>query len=245
MITINFGVFGQAQIVLASSDYATEILGDSPDYYYRFGEASGTTATDETGTTDGTYGGSFPPTLGSSGLLTGDSDTAALFGGNGQMVSNVSTYDGSSAISIECWFHSSSYNTSSTNDYILSVPEGSVSNGIDFQINNNTLFVNLVHSGGFSFGDISASLTDNVTYHCVVTYDGTNLRGYLNGSEMSGSPDANSGTLNAAQASIVAGTISGGASAFGFVGTVDEVAVYSSVLSAAQVLSHYNTGTGV
>ena len=59
-------------------DIETLIEGYSPTMYLRFGEASGTTATDEMSNHDGTYTGG--PTLGQEGLVAGDADTCVLIG---------------------------------------------------------------------------------------------------------------------------------------------------------------------
>jgi Concanavalin A-like lectin/glucanases superfamily len=61
--------------------YAEETLLDPTLVaYWRFGESSGVVAVDELGNTNGTYVGS--PTLGVSGLIIGDTDTAVNFADN-------------------------------------------------------------------------------------------------------------------------------------------------------------------
>lgn len=59
---------------LASSAYETAVLANSPSVYYRLGESSGTTATDDSGNSvTGTYSGSGV-TYGVTGTLSGDAD---------------------------------------------------------------------------------------------------------------------------------------------------------------------------
>lgn len=60
------------------SQFASEVLADSPLLYWRIGESSGTTAVDSSGNgRDGTYFGS--PTLGVPGMIRGDANTTASF----------------------------------------------------------------------------------------------------------------------------------------------------------------------
>src|SRR5207245_2849368 len=60
--------------------YAGTVLNDNPLGYWRLGEPGGTTLVDATSNhLDGSYSGT--PTLGVTGALTGDPDTAASFNG--------------------------------------------------------------------------------------------------------------------------------------------------------------------
>src|SRR5438552_2561394 len=65
--------------------YQTEVLSDAPALYLRFGEAAGTNTADASGNgRDATFSGSV--TLGQTGALATDSDTAVLFDGvNGKV----------------------------------------------------------------------------------------------------------------------------------------------------------------
>lgn len=60
------------------SQFASEILADSPLLYWRLGESSGSTAVDASGNgRDGTFGGA--PIFGINSLTRGDADTATYF----------------------------------------------------------------------------------------------------------------------------------------------------------------------
>jgi hypothetical protein len=64
---------------VAQAAYVDVVDGLNPLGYWRLGESSGTTATDYAGSQNGTYGGGV--TLGATGALSGDSDTAVTFDG--------------------------------------------------------------------------------------------------------------------------------------------------------------------
>ena len=81
--------------------YAQEVLADNPVAYWRLGEASGTTAVDETGSHDGTYSG---VTLGATGLLAGDTDTAVEFNNSTDYIEVADHADFEvSTFTFECW----------------------------------------------------------------------------------------------------------------------------------------------
>lgn len=62
----------------AAADYKSTVLADSPLFYYRLGESSGSTAYDEVAaSSNGTYYNT--PTLGQTGAISGDSNTSVLF----------------------------------------------------------------------------------------------------------------------------------------------------------------------
>jgi len=77
------------------------------------------------------------------------------------------------------------------------------------------------------------------TYHVVGTFDGTTQRLYVNGAQVASAALSGSATTNTR--ALVIGSWDG-ASEF-FAGTIDEPAVYGTVLSAAQVAAHYRAGT--
>ena len=101
--------------VTVGSPYAAAVLGDGAVAYWRFGEASGSTAEDASGTLDATYVG--PPTLGAAGLID-DTDTAADFDGttdsvvvpNDALINTAGPYTGRT---VELWFHADAVNRAS------------------------------------------------------------------------------------------------------------------------------------
>jgi len=74
-LAVLLGLVGQT----AEGAYVDVVDDLDPTGYWRMGESEGTTATDRAGSNHGTYGGDT--TLGVTGALAGDSDTAVDFGG--------------------------------------------------------------------------------------------------------------------------------------------------------------------
>ena len=90
--------------------YRSQVLADEPLAYWRLGEPSGTSAADASGNGNtGTYGGS--PTLGATGALAGDTDTATSFDGVNDNVSvpNNAALNLNGSFSIEFWAKQTSF----------------------------------------------------------------------------------------------------------------------------------------
>jgi len=79
-------LFRYTPIIASGSEFSTVMSGLSPNSWWRYGEDSGTTATDEQGNADGTYVGT--PTLDQTGLIADDANTAVLFNGSSQYVNH-------------------------------------------------------------------------------------------------------------------------------------------------------------
>jgi hypothetical protein len=230
----------------ASLTYVQEVLLDQPVAYWRFGEASGTTAYDSSGHgNDGTYEGTV--TLGTLGAIANDPNTAATFDGmTGFMnAGNVFEFAGAGACSFEAWvdpviddsFHEvlsrSDGQGGSTSGYLMYIEPDSDPAMMDFAI----------YSGGE--GNIAESNTtiDGGAYtHVVGVYDGSNVYIYANGVLLM--QHATSLTIPTTVNPFVVAAQSGGMTDW-FHGAIDEVAVYGAVLPASRILVHYRVGIGL
>lgn len=218
--------------------YSAEVLADSPLLYWRLGDASGTTATDSSGNgRNGTYVGS--PTLGATGLLTSDADTAVNFdGANDGADYSGSILSAASAASIEFWVK------------VDALPGGTarpVDTGPEFALFSLDSSGNLlcrIDPSGAGTADSTKALSVGVRYHVVATFDGASpgtARVYIDGA-LHGT--ASIGTTATVTANVLAvGKTAGSASRF-FDGTVDELAIYGTVLSPTRIAAHYDAGSG-
>jgi len=80
-------VFALFAFEAAQAAYVDVVDTLNPLGYWRLGESSGTTATDRAGSYSGTYNGGV--TLGTTGAIGGDSDTAATFDGSNDMIIDI------------------------------------------------------------------------------------------------------------------------------------------------------------
>ena len=223
------GATTNSRVTVPSIDgYAATVLGTAGLVsFWRLGETSGATAADSTGTNPGTYVNGV--TLNAASLVTHDTDPAASFDGVNDYVTvpDSASMSPTSAMSLEAWVKPSdvsTYRTIGTKDWLLRIDNPAEGNEFSF----------FVHIGGGWEPRVKSGVvpTTNTTYHVVGTYDGSNLRIYVNGQ------------LKATQART--GSIDDGTGAFNigvspwWSGPIDDVALYNVALSATQIQAHYD-----
>lgn len=221
--------------IAGTTDYRSTILADSPVAYWRLGEASGTTASDEIGSSDGSYGGDT--TYGVTGALTGDSNTSVSFAGSTTQydaitVSSLTTASYSSGITIEFW---ANWDSTSYSGF-----------GIEaYRDSNNRIFLDARGSSphwdfrisGTWYSAVGAGFQDGWHLYAF-THDGTNAKTYRDGVLQ------NTQSASATPFDPTSMGIGQGAAGYNvFTGGIDEVAIYNSALSATDLLAHYTAGT--
>lgn len=228
----------------ASATYESVVLADSPSFYWRLGESSGTSAVDATANgRDGTYVNT--PTLGVTGAVSGD--TAVTFNGSNQRVSltYAAMVPASPGVTIEFW---SKHTTTSTVAVCGNFNDGSTE---CLQVEFNTtqggagnIRAYLAQGGLFNyFYTTGLSLNDGEWRHFVVTTDFTSSSGeiYINGSAATVTRAGSSlGTYANWQYDWIVGARNQrGTINEWFPGSIDEFAFYPSILSSTQVAAHY------
>jgi autotransporter-associated beta strand protein/parallel beta-helix repeat protein len=222
--------------IMPADYYGNAVVSSGPAGYWHLDETGGTTAADASGNgNQGIY--SSGVTLGISGVLPTVSDNAAQFHGNNDSLSIPDNAAFKPAqITVEAWVKpdpASPYyrglvvktSNAGWGDGYGIVRVGGDNTNIRFFVNNyNTTQV----QGAIAVGQWS---------HVVGTYDGANLKLYING-VLAGSL-AYSGPINHSTAPLLIGS---GGSGYDWLGTIDETAVYGRALSAAEIQGHYLHG---
>ncbi|CAN5138836.1 hypothetical protein BH09ACT1_BH09ACT1_05760 [soil metagenome] len=234
------------------SNYARAVYSDSPTWYYRLGESSGT-ATNYAGpiantTKTNAVIQAAPATVGSgvtrsvAGAITGDTNAAMQFNGSSssRVFAPQQTWADDS-ISVEAWFK-----TTTASGKIVGFGDSASAN------NSGTQDRSLYLDGGRVIWNVNDGAQRNLQ-------SGTGMNNgawhYVVGSV---GPDGMylyvDGVLVSARAATIKGAsywgywhIGGDTTPAGnqnFTGAIDEVAVYKNPLSAAQVAAHYSAGRG-
>jgi RHS repeat-associated protein len=209
-----------------STGYGGVVEQDSPSRFYRLDETSGTVMKDYSGNcSDGSYYHATPV----SGALLTETDGATQATGEGYNMAFASASglpSGNSSRTIEAWFNASgSFNSG---DYIVSYGDLSL-------VEYSTYIAFTINGQEYDF-DVAGPLTDgNWHYMALAFTDVDSSHGsatlYLDGSKVATQSTVNA--VTAADGILHVGPINDGTMA------VDEVAIYSTTVSAAQVKAHY------
>ena len=210
--------------------YRNIVLADSPRAYWRLDDTSGTTAVDASGNgLDASYGSGI--TLGSSGALGNDTNSAATFGTSSVVSRSIVTTQ-TAGVTLEAWIY---WTGTSAASYFL-YNGNAASNGFGLYVSNGSCGAGsslyLLLGGSLCNGINSAgTVPTNQWTHVALTLETNNtFTIYVNGVAK------RTGSANFVAPS---GTTSVGNS---FAGKIDEVAIYNTALSASRILAHYNAG---
>jgi len=226
------------------SAYALRVINDGAFDYWRLGETSGTKAIDSAGTSDMTEGSTV--SHGVAGAIVGDSNAASGFNGANTGAAQASTFAPPlDNLTIEAWFKT----TAKTGGKIVGMGNDNTtkpSTNVDRQIyldNAGHVIFGVATSPTAKHAVISSTTySDGAWHQAVATLSSAGMVLYVDGVSV--------GT----NASVTAGQELwgywriGGDSLAGWpnvptkqyiVGSIDEVALYPTALSAAQVAQHY------
>jgi hypothetical protein len=219
--------------------YQGQVLARSPALYLRHGEAAGsTTMVDSSGNgRNGAYNGS--PTLGVAPLIANDSDTAVTMNASGQFaeIGYATWMAGWTSFTLMGWIKRASIGSYHT----ILARDNTGSNGPwRLRVNDtNHLEFLLWHTGLTVLAGVS-TLAANTRYHVAARYNGAQMTVHVNGS--TDATVAATGALN----SVDTPTLRVGGYGFGtaeeFNGTLDELQVYTTALTDAQILADYQAG---
>jgi hypothetical protein len=220
-----------------SLDYASVVRKDSPLGYWRFGEPpSVTQAGDEMGLHPGAYVGGVD--LGIPGALASDPNTAVALDGNSGHIAfgPIFPFAGTAAFSLEAWINPVSNDTKAHR--IVNNRNDAGSDGYRLILDADHL-LKCERWGAGTVGRVSAVPALNQFSHVVCTYDGTQMKLFINGAEVNAAPSSNAMSPN--MFSLTVGTLSSASGDY-FAGELDEFAIYEAALTAQRVLAHFQAG---
>jgi hypothetical protein len=229
---------GLAPSASSGTSYRDTVLGEQGLLsYWRLDESSGTTATDIFGHNNGTYSGGF--TLGASGAVRNDPDTAVGLNGTSGKIS-LPALSAVTDFTIEGWTNLGSGATNNTNgNNALYATQGNVRLlARPGTPNTPTAAYAGVWLGGTEYVLQPNSAQSNLGswVQWVLTRSGGTLTLYRNGVRIAQRTD-----LPAATTANISGWIGAQTgNAYFLNGAVDDVSVYTRALSASAVANHYN-----
>ena len=245
----------------ARADYPTTVLSLDPIVYYRLNETVQPPAAD-TAVNSGTAGirgnayyynvAAIDSTLNAKhaqpGALAGSSDTAVTFDGQANYImmalpDEANSVNPQGPFSAEAWLNPSGSGTFCPLSFAdVNGLGGNADGWLIYQTDTNWNLTMFDGNGGEAAASISGgTVVAGQWFHVVAVYDGTNAHLYIDGEQVAQAPAVGfvankSGQLTIGGRSDLNGN-------FFFPGSADEVAIYTNILSAADVLSHYQNGT--
>ena len=217
--------------------YENTVIADpNLDSLWRFGEGSGTVATATHGSHPGAY---VNAALASPGLLTDDADTAAGFDATASVdFGDVYDFSGTAPFTLEAWVKPTTVDATARRIFSKE-PAGGTEGWFLIDSASDTLKFARIHGGDYDTVTTDAPLDANATSYVAVTYDGTNIRLFVNGVQEAVSPST--GALADTAAAFTVGAKTGGSDGE-WEGTIDEPAVYAAALTPATITNHYLAG---
>ena len=205
------------------SAYSDKVIADGAVAYWRLGETSGTVARSEVGSFDGTISGGV--TLNQPGALS-DGNTAMAFNGTTGAITIAAFNLPVAPVSIEGWFKSSMINGAGFQGRLAHATSGGT---LYFLINsqNNGFIYSL--DGGLIGTTLGAGHLNGQWHHIVYTNDGT-TRIAVDGVQV-----GSGAQIYPATTGLALGTQ--------FPGSIDEVAIYPTALTPAQIAGHYTAAS--
>lgn len=228
------GAGSGSEVVTVLTGYQTAVLADSPVRYWKLNETSGTTATDTQGNGNGTYVG--PPTLGQAPAIGAGTSVAFAAGqyvtATGPLLALPLT-----TWTIEAWVKKASITSGATifMERTAANP-GLIGVVIDA---SGRLFINIRNDAGAidSLASSTVNVADGAFHHVAVKMSGTTITFYADGAPSGTATRTNAtGAMTTSELRWAEDT-AGNAD---WVGSLDELALYTTALSDARILAHFN-----
>ncbi|GAA1732208.1 hypothetical protein GCM10009809_29630 [Isoptericola hypogeus] len=225
----------------AVSPYAEAVLDDGATNYWRLGEPSGPTGFDWAGGDDLTLG--TGTSRGAAGAVAGDANTATTFNGTSDgRGAGASAITGPNTFTTEAWFRTNTNRGGKIIGFGNATTGNSSSYDRHVYMANNGRLVFGVYNNTVSTVTSPSSYNDNNWHHVVATLGSNGMQLYVDGKRVAQRSDVTvgqgySGYWRVGGDNLGSWTSQPTSSSFG--GTIDEVAIYDTVLSTTKIRAHY------
>jgi hypothetical protein len=233
------------QVATLDGRYDAQIAADTPISWWRLGEGSGTTAVDVEAAHDGTYVGS--PTLGAASIWNASGNPAVTFDGTNDTVTmgDVAAFRFTGAFSVSFFTKFTAVGGGASGSGLVAKAERSAVSADGWLVQVNTTgkiqFFAQTAGGAAVFNCVTTlAYNDGLWHHVACTWDGSTTANkvliYVDGA-VAGTATAAAGTIATGAYPFRIGARGTTAGDF-FAGTITEVSVYNTALSAASVTLH-------
>ncbi|SDH23127.1 PKD repeat-containing protein [Microbacterium sp. 77mftsu3.1] len=220
------------------SDYADDVLKDDAAHYWRLSDPDNATASDWAGTSDLTVNGAVES---SAGAISSDADTAKTFS-NGAFASMTDSIEGPTTFAVEAWVKT----TSTSGGKIIGFGNSATANSGSYDrhvyMDNDGRVWFGVYPGGVRTVNSNAGYNDGQWHHIVASMGSDGMKLYLDGKRVAQRSDTTTAQAYNGHWRVGGDNIGGWPnqpSSSHLSGTIDDVAVYGTPLTLAEVQSHY------
>lgn len=229
------GLSGHAPITMDTSE--DFVLKDELVGWWQFDDGSGTTAADSSGfSADGTLMDMDPGTDWVAGQLEGALD----FDGANDRVATALPANTATNLTLSAWFNSDD-GPAVGNDFvaqrIISQPRSGTFSRLALGLNNGRLAA-FWYDGWFYVGEGTTDILASEWYHAALTYDGSDIRIYLNGTEEDSFSESSMSSPSTDNF-FIGQEINGDRR---FDGRIDDARIYGRALDAGEVSALYASG---
>jgi large repetitive protein len=221
--------------------YGQAVWDANPDLYWRLGDSNGTAKDSGPNESNGTYQGGY--VQGQTGAFDGASNKAVAFDGNNGFVSSNTAYSNPRTYSLEAWFKTTSTNGGKILGFGCSQTGTSGCYDRHIYLSNDGTLTFGVWTGFTNTITTPGAVNDGQWHHVVATQNTTEgMKLYLDGGLVGTNGQTDAQAYDGYWR--VGGDNHWGCCSPFLAGTIDEVAVYPSVLSPATVTDHFAKGGG-
>ncbi|MFC6147940.1 MULTISPECIES: PKD domain-containing protein [Mumia] len=229
------------------SAYLNAVHASEPEYYWRLGESSGSNAADTLGQGNVALNGTY--SRGGTGALSGDSDKSVTFGNilfNGAASTQVAETP-PNVFTLETWVKT----TTGSGGKLLGFGDKMTGASSNYDRHVYLDSSGRVHFGVYPGSAAVVSSTGKVNngqwHHVVASLGPDGMKLYIDGSKVASRTDVKNGQNGfwgywRLGGDNLASWPNASSSSGNFKGSLDEVAIYKSVLSDADVAAHYQAG---
>lgn len=210
--------------------------------HWKLDETSGTTAGDSSGNLlNGSMQGGLDAT---SDSADGKIGTSLVFDGvdDGIQIANSPSLENFTAFSLSAWVYPTA-SAQGSGSRVISKPDGGSGDNYNLGFGNTgTSWFRIETDGDNQTEILGNALPLNEWTHITGTWDSKNMRLYENGVEVSASPVAKTGIIDADGSPLSIGTHTNSPADRRFPGRIDDARVYDRVLSEAEITALYELG---
>lgn len=216
--------------------YEAAVLADSPLLYWRLGTAAGLTDRSPN-SRNGTAIGS--PTIGgATGALAGDIDKATALNGTSQYIDSTYAWVKEANYTLECW----AYRTDTTGNHALFGGSGATPPFLWLASGGENVVFQAKNGAGSATTWTAAFPGVAQWVHVVLAFANSENKAslYLNGAIVETAKEHKNDFEGAGNFEV--GNLAAASKLAPFKGSLDEVALYSGLLSEARIKAHYEAG---